>query len=205
MARWLIAGVALGLGGTVTACLLIFANPSRDAIEVFVAARDVASGTELGSESIALTSMHVEHRELVFTRRDASALAVLRTTHDLLAGQLIQRSDVTVPEAPAADARLVFIPIKDVPALVSGAKVDLLAVDSSSGQVSVQPFALGVEVRESTSSGLVVAVSPRQAAAFVYATQAMHLVAVVAEPAGTSGAEVPVSSAEQAMEIAGQP
>jgi hypothetical protein len=68
----------------------------------------------------------------------------------------------------------------------------------------VIPFALGVEVRATSASGLIVMVTSRQASAFVYAADAMRLVAVIAEPGAAEGAEVPVSSSSEAMAAAAQ-
>lgn len=202
MTRWIVAAAALGLGGIVTGVLLWIGNPSRDTVEVFIATRDVAAGTQLG-DAIALAQVSMPSDTTAFTRRDGAALAALYATHGLIAGQLIQRNDVA--SAPA-DVRLVFIALKDVPATEPGDHVDLLNVTSDpTGAVSVEPFANGIEVRASSSSGLVVAVTSREAAAFVYASASMHLVAVVSEPGSGGGAEVPVSSPDQAMQIAAQP
>jgi hypothetical protein len=52
------------------------------------------------------------------------------------------------------------------------------------------------------SGGLIVVVTSRQAAAFVYAANAMHLVAVIAEPGAADGAENAVSSPDQAIAVA---
>jgi hypothetical protein len=68
----------------------------------------------------------------------------------------------------------------------------------------VIPFALGVEVRSTSPNGLTVMVTSRQASAFVYAADAMQLVAVIAEPGASAGAEGPVSSANEAMAAAVQ-
>ena len=202
MARWIVAAAALGLGCLVAGGLLLFANPARDSVDVYIAARDVAAGTQLG-DAMAVESMSVANTALVFTRRDGAALSSLFATHALVAGQVIQRSDVA-PAAP--DVRLVFLPIKDAPAAGQGSRVDLLSVTTdATGATSVQPFALGVEVRGSSAGGLVVAVTSREAAAFVYAAAAMHLVAVVAAPGAGPGSEGPVSSALEATEVASQP
>jgi hypothetical protein len=67
------------------------------------------------------------------------------------------------------------------------------------------PFALGVEVRVVVTGGFVVAVPSRQAAAFVYAAEVMRLVAVVAQPDASAGAEAPVDAPDQALAIASQP
>lgn len=202
MARWIVAAAALGVGSAVAGALLVFVNPSRDSVDVFVAARDLPANTQV-ADAIKLAPLSVPSTALLFTRRDAATLSALFTTHALSAGQLIQRSDV----APApADIRLVFIPIKDMPTVAPGTRVDLLSVATdASGATSVQPFAVGITVRSSSSGGVVVAVSSRQAAAFVYGAAAMHLVVVVADSGTGPGLEAPVSSPDQAVAMAGQP
>jgi hypothetical protein len=172
MKRRLIALAALLVGGGVSATLLVLASPSRHSTEVYVAARDIPAGAQLGSDAIALArTTLVESRGLLFTLGDESKLANVRTTHYLVAGQLIQRSDVTGP------------PDRPV----------------------VQPFAVGVEVRASVTGGMVLVVASRQAAAFVYGANAMHLVAVIAEPGAAAGSEEPVATSQQAMDMAAQP
>ncbi|TAN32091.1 hypothetical protein EPN29_10225 [bacterium] len=204
MRRWLVALAALTIGGGVSAALLVLANPARDMTDVYVAARDVPAGAVLGAGVIALERIHVTGgRALLFTRGDESKLVGLQTTHDLLTGQLIQRSDVG-EAGVIADRRLVFVPVKEAPPATPGSKVDLLVVGGAPDHPSVTPFALAVEVRATVAGGLVVVVASRQAAAFVYAASNMHLAAVIAEPGAADGSEESVSTPEQAMAVAGQ-
>jgi SAF domain len=205
MRRWVTALLALAIGGSLSAALLVFANPDRDAVEVYAAAKDIPVGSAIAPDSLVLVRVNATGLPpLLFRRGDATKLSALRATHDLAAGQLIQRSDAT-SQGSIADRRLVFIPVKDAPPAAAGSKVDLLVVDGSPDHLSVSPFALGVEVRASLAGGLVVVVSSRQAPAFVYAAIALRLTAVIAD-AGTSGsAEGAVSTAEQAMAVAAQP
>ena len=187
-----------------SATLLILANPGRDAVDVFVAARDLPAGASLSADAVAIERMPAASRQsLLFSRGDESRLASLRASHDLLSGQVIQRSDVT-DASLAADRRLVFVPVKDAPAADPGSKVDLLVIGGTPDHPTVIPFALGVEVRSTTASGLTVMVTSRQASAFVFAAAAMRLVAVIAEPGAAAGAEGPVSSASEAMAAAAQ-
>jgi hypothetical protein len=93
------------------------------------------------------------------------------------------------------------MPVKDMPA-AAGSKVDLLVVGGSADHPTVTPFAVGIEVRSTAPGGLIVVVASRQAAAFVYAANAMHLVAVIAEPGAADGAEGSISSAGEAMAAA---
>jgi SAF domain len=203
--RWLVALAALVIGGGVSAALLVMADPTRSTVEVYVAARDLPAGATLGADALTLDRVTVgSGRSLLFGRADASALAALRASHDLSSGQLIQRSDV-MDSTSFADRRLVFLPVKDVPAASPGSKVDILVIDGTAAQPTVVPFALGVEVRATVSGGLVVVVGTKQAAAFVYAANAMHLAAVMADPGAAAGTEGAISTPDQAMAAAAQP
>src|SRR5713226_722635 len=205
MKRWVTSLLALGLGVGVSAALLVFANPDRNAVEVYAAARDIPAGSALAADSVVLVRMNATSvPPLLFRSEDQTTLAGMRATHDLAAGQLIQRTDATKPDA-IPDRRLVFVPIKDAPPAVAGSRVDLLVVDGSPDHLSVSPFALGVEVQSSIAGGLVVVVSSKQAPAFVYAAVAMHLTAVMAGAGTGAGSEGAVSTEEQAMAVAAQP
>jgi hypothetical protein len=204
MKRWLLAFVALAIGGGVSAALLVAANPARDAVEVYVAARDLPAGATLGPDVLALERVNVAAgRSLLYSPGDESQLAGQRASHDLASGQLIQRSDVMDAKS-FADRRLVFVPVKDAPAAVAGSKVDLLVIGGTADRTTVYPFALGVEVRSTVAGGLVVVVGSKAAAAFVYAGETMHLTAVIAEPGAADGAEVPISTPDEAMATAAQ-
>jgi SAF domain len=206
MRRWVTALLPLTLGVGVSAALLVFANPDRNAVEVYAAARDIPAGAALSQDSVVLVRMNGAglSPQLLFTGGDAPKLASLRATHDLAAGQLLQRTDATSQEA-VADRRLVFVPVKDAPQAAAGSRVDLLVVDGSPDHLSVSPFALGVVVQASVAGGLVVAVSSKQAPAFVYAAVAMHLTAVISSAGTGSGGEGAVSTEEQAIAVAAQP
>jgi hypothetical protein len=205
MRRWVTALLALTLGVGVSAALLVFANPDRNAVAVYAAARDIPAGAALSQDSVVLVRISgAGLSPLLFTGGDAPKLASLRASHDLAAGQLIQRTDATSQDA-MADRRLVFVPVKDAPPAAAGSRVDLLVVDGWPDHPSVSPFALGVEVQASVAGGLVVAVSSKQAPAFVYAAVAMHLTAVISSAGTGSGGEGAVSTEEQAMAVAAQP
>lgn len=201
MKRWLIAAAALLAGGGVSAVLLVAADPSRSAVDVFAAAHDLPAGAALLTDAIQLRRVSVAGgTSSLFTRADESRLIAMRAAHDLAAGQLIQRGDV-MGSTSFADRRLVFIPLSGVPPAPAGAKVDLLLIGGSADHPTVVPFALGVEVQASVSGGLIVAVPAKEAAAFVYAAAGMHLAAVVAEPGTADGTEVPISSIEDAISV----
>lgn len=201
MKRWLIAAAALLAGGGVSAALLVAADPSRNAVDVYAASHDLPAGAELLSDSIQLRRVSLAGgAALLFTRADESHLTAMRAAHDLAAGQLIQRSDVMVATA-LVDRRLVFIPLSAVPPAPPGAKVDLLLIGGSADHPTVGPFAQGVEIQAVVSGGLIVAVPAKEAAAFVFAGASLHLAAVVAEPGTADATEVPVSSAEDAIAL----
>ncbi|GAC1505035.1 MAG: hypothetical protein NVS1B3_02690 [Candidatus Dormibacteraceae bacterium] len=204
MRRWLIALLALTLGGGVSAVLLIFANPEREAIEVYAASRDISAGSAFSQSSVALVRVVVAGHHQLFGRNEGTRLSVLRASHSLTSGQLIQHSDATSQET-VADRRLVFVPVKDAPPVTAGSKVDLLIISGSLDHLSVSPFALGVDVRAAVTGGLVVVVSTRQAPAFVYAGHAMRLTAVIADAGAEAGSEGSVSTVEQAIAVAAQP
>jgi len=201
MRRWLIATSALLAGVGVSAVLLVFADPSRSAIDVYAAAHDVPAGAALSTDAIQLRHVSVEGgATFLFTRGDETGLTGMRAAHDLTGGQLIQRGDV-MGSTSFADRRLVFIPLSGAPPAPAGAKVDLLLIGGSADHPTVVPFALGVEVQASVSGGLIVAVPAKEAAAFVFAGAGMHLAAVVAEPGASDGTEAPISSIEDAISV----
>jgi hypothetical protein len=205
MKRGLVALAALMIGGAVSAVLLVASNPDRDTTEVYAASRDISAGSSITSDAIALERVHVMGSDALFFRPgDEAKLANLHATHALSSGQLIQRSDVAAAGS-IADRRLVFVPVKDAPPAIAGSKVDLLTISGAPDHLFVAPFALGVEVRASVAGGLIIVVSSKDASAFVYAASTMQLVALIAEPGTAEGAEVPVSSADQAVAVAAQP
>jgi hypothetical protein len=182
--------------------LLLVADPSRGAVDVYAASRDLAAGTVLSTDAIQLERITVGGgTALLFTRADASRLVAMRAAHALAAGQLIQRADVMSPTS-FADGRLVFIPVSGLPSTSAGDRVDLLVIGGSAEHPTVAPFALGVDVQAATSGGLVVVVPAKQAAAFVYAAATMHLAAVVVEPGAADGSEIPISTADDALTVA---
>jgi len=165
----------------------------------------VASGSELTHDSLRLQSVVMpDGIDALFTRGDESQLQGRHASHDITAGQLLQRTDLLAPGA-VAEERLVFLPIKDTPPAVPGSKLDLLLIAGTADHPTVVPFALGVEVRAVVPGGLVVAVPSRQASAFVYAAQAMRLVAVVAASNAAIGSEAPIGTPDQAMAVVAQP
>ncbi len=202
MKRWLVALAAVLAGGGVSAVLLVVADPSREAVDAYAAARDVPAGASLSSDALQLKRVSIAGGVgLLFTRGDEAQLTAMRAGHDLASGQLIQRSDV-IGTTSFVDRRLVFIPIANVPAASAGARVDLLMIGGDADHPTVVPFALGVEIQATTSGGLIVIVPAKEAAAFVFAGATMHLAAVIAEAGAADGTEFPISSADEAMTVA---
>src|SRR5712691_1186403 len=200
--RWLIALLALLAGGGVSAALLVFADPSRGAVDVYAAARDLPAGASMSTDAIQLKRVSVEGGSaLLVTVGEESRLSALRASHDIRAGQLIQRGDV-MSATSVPDRRLVFVPVGQLPVMSAGARVDLLLIAGNADHPTVVPFALGVEVRGAVSGGLVVAVPAKEAAARVYAAATMHLAVVVAEPGAADATEAPISSPEDAIAVA---
>src|ERR1700731_169905 len=113
MRRWVTALLALTVGVGVSASLLLFANPDRNAVEVYAAARDIPAGAALTPDAVVLVRVNAAGvSPLSFISGDVSKLASLRATHDLAAGQLIQRTDAST-QNEMSDRRLVFVPVKD--------------------------------------------------------------------------------------------
>src|ERR1700675_2953513 len=120
MRRWVTALVALALGMSVSAPLLLFSNPDRNAVEVYAAARDLPAGSPLAPDSVGRVRMNATGLPpLVVRGGDQRTLAGLSATHDLAAAQLIQRSDTATANA-ISDRRLVFLPVKDAPPAATG-------------------------------------------------------------------------------------
>src|SRR5258708_18286802 len=166
--RWLVALAALMAGGGVSAALLVFGDPTRGAVDVYAAARDLPAGASMSTDAVQLKRVSIEGGAAqLFTVGEESRLSVLRAAHDIPAGQLIQRGDV-MSATSAADRRLVFVPVGQLPVMSAGARVDLLLIAGTADHPTVAPFALGVEVQGAVSGGLVVAVPAKEAAASLY-------------------------------------
>ena len=205
MKNWMVAAVAIAMGVGVSATLLVLTNPSRGQVEVFALARSVAAGTVIAADALRLEPVDVGGPSTsLFTSADAARLAGATAAHDLMAGQLLQRSDLADAQT-LLDSRLVFLPVKDAPPAVAGEAVDLFVISGTADSPSVIPFATGVQVRAVVTGGLVVAVPARQVTAFVFAAEVMRLVAVVASPGAPPVAGPPITAPEQALAAVAQP
>ncbi len=205
MKNWLVAAVAVAMGVGVSAALLLASDGSRGEVQVFTLARSVTAGEVIARDALRLEPVGPSAASSSLFASDAeSQLVGARAAHDLLAGQLLQRSDIADATA-LLDERLVFLPVKDAPPAVAGQKLDLFTLGGTPDSPSVLPFALGVEVRAVVTGGLVVAVPSRQASAFIYAAEEMRLVAAVADPGAPAGSEPPISAPDQAMAAVSHP
>ena len=205
MKNWLVALVALGLGGGVSAALLFLGNPSRAQVDVYAGAHDLPAGAAITADSLRLEPVFIgDGVSSLYRSGDEAQLEGLHASHDLIAGQLLQRNDL-LAAGTVADERLVFLPVKDAPPAMPGSKLDLLVVGGTPDHPSIIPFALGIEVRAVVTGGFIVAVPSRQATAFVYAAEEMNLAAVVAAPGAATGTESPIGAADQALAVAAQP
>lgn len=201
----MVALIALAMGGAVSVALLVFTNPSRGEVDVLALTRDVAGGSAITRDALRTEPVAAAFGAASFFKSvDEHQVDGLRASHDLVAGQLLQHTDVLGTSA-MVDERLVFVPVKDAPPATAGSKLDLLYVSGTADSPAVVPFALGVDVRAVVTGGFVVAVTSRQASAFVYAAEVMHLVAVVADPGAPVGSESPVGAVDQALAMAAQP
>lgn len=198
----MVATLALLLGGGTAAVLLVAANPEAGSERVITAAHDLPAGAALDSGALAVLTVRLGAAgALAFGETAEAQLEGLRTTHALLAGQVIQRSDVTSAEARGSAAlRSLVVPVRSAPPVVAGDHVDLLAVTGSGGSTAVLPFAVGLLVRAQLSGALVVAVDPAQAGALAYVGVTTPLIAVAAS--GGAGGEPPVDTLQQAQDLA---
>lgn len=199
--RYLVALAALLSGGLVAGGLLLVDRSAAGAQEYVVAARDLPAGAPLTADALATVRLQpAAAARLAIPAAQLSALSRSRTAHELAAGQLIQRGDVSGP-AEAADRRLVWLPLKDLPPLAPGDRLDLLELSGPPEHLTVLPFALDLSVRSASAAGVVVAVPSRQAPALLYALAAGRLVGIAAPAGSGPGQEGPVGSAEQAQSL----
>ena len=202
MRRWLVAALALLLGAGTAGVLLVAVNPDAGSQRVFAAARDLPAGAPLDGDALQLVLVRLGPAAgLAYGEGSAAELRGLRTTHELLQGQVIQRSDVA-PPVTATALRAVYVPVRSAPPLAAGDHIDLLAVTGPASSATVVPFATGLLVRAQVGGAVIVAVDPAQAGALAYASVTTPLIAV--QTSGGSGGEQPVATIEQAEALARQ-
>jgi SAF domain-containing protein len=190
------AALLVGLGTAGTLLALAGGSPARDA---YVASADLPAGSAFDADGVHLARVSLDAAQFgqAFSAQQSGQLFKLRASHDLVAGQLLQRSDTTAGSSSGGGRALVLLPLKSSPPLRAGDRVDLLLLSGSADRTAVTLFAAGVRVAAVAADGPVLDVASRQAAAFVYAGAALRLVAVPVGP-GAGSDELPVSSAAEA-------
>jgi hypothetical protein len=196
----LVATAALGAGGLVAGTLIVYTGAqARAQDQVFVTVRDVPAGALFEPDALRVDLVRLEADSAAVLGPSSSRLVFsARAAHDLVAGQLVQRSDLANADA-GPDRRRILVPVKDAPPVATGDRVDLLLLSAG----AVAPFALNLEVVASAPNGLIVSAPSRTATALVWAAESGHLVAVVADPGARRGEEPAVGSLEQAEAAVG--
>ncbi|HVD01410.1 MAG TPA: hypothetical protein VNG93_09745 [Candidatus Dormibacteraeota bacterium] len=201
--RIIAATLCLALGCGVAAGLLLYAGTVGGARTFYAVSQDLPAGAPITAD--VLTEVHAGvdpgQAALLFGGGDRGLLLGSRARHQLSSGQLLQRSDVEPQPANGADA-LVAVPIKDLPPVRPGDRVDLFALTGNGDQVVAQPFAWAVSVAALSPDGLVLQVRGRQELAFVYAAGTMRLAAVVTGAPAPPVEVAPIGSGEAALAAA---
>ena len=197
--RIAVAIVALVLGVAVTAGLLAYVRSASGVRSVLAVTRDLPAGASLTADLLQPVQAAVDPAQAagLFSASERSRVVGSRAEHQLSAGQLLQRGDVQ-PTGTEAAGSLVAVPIKDLPPVHPGDRVDLFALLGSGDRLSAQPFAWSVRVAALTTDGLVLQVPSRQEVAFVYAAGTLRLAAVLTSSPAPAPAGL-ISSPEQAL------
>jgi hypothetical protein len=198
--RIAVAIVALVLGVAVSAGLLAYVRSASGARTVLAVARDLPAGASFTADLLEPVQAAVDPAQAagLFSAAERSRIIGSRAEHQLRAGQLLQRGDVQSSGTEAAGS-LVAMPIKDLPPVRAGDRVDLFALVGSGDRLSAQPFAWSVRVAAVTTDGLVLQVPSRQEVAYVYAAATLRLAAVLTSAPGAPTSTGPISSPEQAL------
>lgn len=133
--RRLVIGVLLVLGSTVAGMRLLGADPAT--VDVWVATRDLGSGTHLRADDLIAASVRVAGS----TTRYVDARAVPPAGHVLVrpvgAGELLPAAALSTDAAAVAATRVVSVPVEHgrLPAdLARGERVDVYVTPSRSGE-----------------------------------------------------------------------
>jgi hypothetical protein len=201
--RIAVAAVALLVGIAVSAGLVAYSSAAGAARSYLALARDLPAGATLTSDSLLAVRAGLEQAQAagVFAETERGRVLGGRVRHQLSGGQLLQRADLEPAGAEAADS-LVAVPLKEMPPLHAGDRVDIFALVGSGDHFSALPFAWRVPVAAVTNDGLVLQVPSRQELAYVYAAGAMRLAAVSTTGQAAPSGTYPITSAEQAMAAA---
>ena len=201
--RIAVATLALAIGIAVSAGLVVYASNTGMARSYLALARDLPAGATITSDSLLAVRAGLDPAQVagVFAAAERGRVLGGRVRHQLSAGELLQRGNLEPAGAEAADS-LVAVPIKEMPPLRAGDRVDLFALLGSGEHLSALPFAWAVPVAAVTSDGLVLQVPSRQELAYVYAAGGMRLAAVSTTAQSSPAGVAPITSAEQAMAAA---
>lgn len=199
-----VAVVALLVGVAVSAGLLAYVRSAAGARSVLAVTRDLPAGGSLTADLLRPVQAAVDPAQAagLFAAAERSRVIGSRAEHQLSAGQLLERGDVQ-PAGTEAAGSLVAVPVKDLPPIRAGDRVDLFALVGSGDRLSAQPFAWSVLVAAVTTDGLVLQVPSRQELAFVYAAGTMQLAAVLTTAPAPPAGSAPISSPEQALAAVG--
>ena len=199
-----VAVVALLVGVAVSAGLLAYVRSAAGARSVLAVTRDLPAGGSLTADLLRPVQAAVDPAQAagLFAAAERSRVIGSRAEHQLSAGQLLERGDVQ-PAGTEAAGSLVAVPVKDLPPIRGGDRVDLFALVGSGDRLSAQPFAWSVLVAAVTTDGLVLQVPSRQELAFVYAAGTMQLAAVLTTAPAPPAGSAPISSPEQALAAVG--
>lgn len=201
MRRILVAAAALAAAAAVSGGLLAATAGVGAGRDFYVVAHDVRAGAPVTPDLLRVTHLQLGDAETAVVGPGQQGLldhAV--AAHDLRAGQLLERGDVASPGDATSDRRAVLLALKEIPPVVAGARIDLLALTGPAERPSVTPVAAGLEVKAVLPSGVVVLVPARQASALVYVATSLRLVAVASDPGAHGGDEPPIATADQALE-----
>jgi len=198
--RIAVALIAVAVGVAASVGLLAYSRSAAGTRSVFAVTRDIPAGASLTPDALEPVQAALDPAQAagLFPAAERSRLIGSRARHQLSGGQLLQRGDVE-PAGTEAAGSLVAVPIKELPPVRAGDRVDLFALVGSGDHLSAQPFAWSVQVAAVTADGLVLQVQSRQELGFVCAAGTRRLAPVLttapAPPAGT----VPIASPEQAL------
>jgi hypothetical protein len=198
--RIIVASLSLALGIAVSAGLLLYSGTAGGGRLVFALTRDLPAGAPLTADALTEVRAALDPGQgaLVFGSGDRRLLLASRARHQLSAGQLLQRGDVQPAAAEDADS-LVAVPIKELPPVHAGDRVDLFALTGAGDQLVAEPFAWAVTVAAVAPDGLVLQVRSRQELAFVYAAGTMRLAAVVTVAPAPPPAVTPIGTDADAL------
>lgn len=201
MRRILVAAAALAAAAAVSGGLLAATAGPGAGRDFYLVAHDVPAGAPVTQDGLRVAHLQLGEAETAAVGPPQRALldhAV--AAHDLRSGQLLERSDLVPPGGSSSDRRAVLLVLKDLPAVVPGSRIDLLALTGPADRPAVTPVAAALEVKSVLPAGVVVLVPARQASALVFVASNLRLVAVAGDPGSRGGEEPAIATTDQALE-----